>query len=276
MAATEYSPGPEPVKGNRKLLLIALVLGLIAAAMNWLYLSSLESSTITVLKVKGQPVMAGTLVSKTMFEPIKISGNLKQLQSLVVAENEFPAFDQRPLAETLQPGQLLMLRSFELSGDNPVRDSIRQGERALTFNVAAEAGAVAYFVRPGDSVDIWGRIGGGAYRLKERACVKAVGESHITPEASKSSKSGVSYSTITVIVAESDVQSLIQNVALAGDQVTLSLVGPCDTNAASSPALAPMIDPKAKPTPALPGSRQSPTPEGKAEPATSPAGPTHP
>jgi hypothetical protein len=249
MAVKQNSPGPEPVKGNKKLLLIAVLLGLIAAVMNWLYLSSLESSTITVLKVKGQPILAGTPASKQMFEPIKVSGNLKQLQGLVVSENEFPAFDQKLLAETLQPGQLLLLRSFELTGANPVRDSIRQGERAMSFNVAAEAGAVAYFVRPGDSVDIWGRIGGSAVRMKERACVKAVGESHITPEASKNSKSGVTYSTITVVVSDSDVQSLIQNVALAGDQVTLSLVGPCDANAQNIPALAPLIDPKAKPTP---------------------------
>ena len=251
MPATEH-PTPETAKGSKKLLLLAIVLGLIAAVMNWLYLSSLEASTITVLKVKNQPVMAGTLVSKTMFEPIKISGNLKQLQSLVLTENEFPAFEQKPLAETLQPGQLLLLRSFELSGANPVRDSLRQGERALSFNVAAEAGAVAYFVRPGDSVDIWGRVGGSAYRLKERACVKAVGESHVTPEPSKGSKTGVTFSTITVLVAENDVQSLIQNVALAGGYVTLSLVGPCDPGAAIIPALPPLTDPKAKPSPGPP------------------------
>jgi len=134
--------GTQPAKGSKMLLLIALGLGLIAAAMNWLYLSRLEASTITVLKVKSQPVQAGTMVTKSMFEPIRISGNLRQLQSLVLTESEFPAFEQKPLAETLQPGQLLLLRSFELSGTNPIRDSIRPGERALSFNVAAEAGAV--------------------------------------------------------------------------------------------------------------------------------------
>lgn len=277
MSATEHPAGPETVKGSKKLLLIAIVLGLIAAALNWLYLSSLEASTITVLKVKSQPVLAGTLVSKNMFEPIRISGNLKQLQSLVLTENDFPAFEQRPLAETLRPGQLLLLRSFELSGDNPVRDSIRQGERAMSFNVAEEAGAVAYFVRPGDSVDIWGRVGESAYRMKERACVKAVGESHVTPEATKGSKGGgVNYSTITVTVAETDVQSLIQNVALAGNQVTLSLVGPCDPNAPLIPALSPLADPKAKPTPAPPAAQQAARQPGKAEVPSSTPGAGHP
>jgi len=260
MSAIEQPAPPEALKGTKKLLVIAIVLGLIAALMNWLYLTSLEASTITVLKVKGQPVTAGTLVTKSMFEPIKISGNLKQLQSLVLTENEFSAFEQKPLAETLQPGQLLLLRSFELGGANPVRDSIRQGERALALNVAAEAGAVAYFVRPGDSVDVWGRVGGNAYRLKERACVKAVGESHVDPEPSKNSKNGVTYSTITVIVAESDVQSLIQNVALAGDQVTLSLVGACDPTAAVVPALPPLADPKAKPSPGASPAAAVPSP----------------
>src|SRR5689334_7934918 len=111
MSAIEHSANPQTVGGSKLLLVVALILGLIAAGMNWLYLSRLEASTITVLKVKNQPLLAGTPVSKSMFEPIRISGNLKELQSLVLTEGEFPAFDQRPLAETLQPGQLLMLRS---------------------------------------------------------------------------------------------------------------------------------------------------------------------
>jgi Flp pilus assembly protein CpaB len=256
MSAIEPRAQAKATAGSKLLLLVALALGLIAAAMNWLYLSRLDASTITVLKVKNQPVFAGTPVSRNMFEPIKISGNLKQLQSLVLTENEFAAFEQRPVAETLQPGQLLLLRSFELTSSNPVRDSIGQGERALSLNVAAEAGAVAYFVRPGDSVDVWGRVGSGAYRFKERACVRAVGESHMTAESSQSAK-GINYSTITVLVSENDVPSLIQNVALAGDQVTLSLVGPCDPNAAAVPALPPLVDPKAKPAQG-PGPLQKP------------------
>src|SRR5688500_10563573 len=105
--AAEDRPHPQVPRGSRKLVIIALALGLIAAALNWIYLSSLEASTLTVLKVKGPTVLAGTPVTKAMFEPIKISGNLKELQSLVVAENEFAAFDQKPVAETLQPGQIL-------------------------------------------------------------------------------------------------------------------------------------------------------------------------
>ena len=246
MAAIEHPHDARGIGGSKLLLILALVLGLMAAAMNWLYLSRLEASTITVLKVK-DPVLAGTPATKNMFEPIRISGNLRELQSIVLTESEFAAFDQKPLAETLQPGQLLLLRSFELTGANPVRDSIRQGERALALNVAAEAGAVAYFVRPGDSVDIWGRVGGDAHRLKEKACVKAVGESHMTAAQTPSgSKSGLNYNTITVLVSESDVPSLIQNVALAGDEVTLSLVGPCDPNAAPIPAMSPLTDPKEK------------------------------
>jgi hypothetical protein len=272
MAAIERPSTDQPIRGSKILLLVALALGLIAAAMNWLYLSRLEASTITVLKVKNQPVLAGTPVSKSMFEPIRISGNLKQLQSLVLTESEFPAFDQKPVAETLQPGQLLMLRSFELTSANPVRDSIRSGERALSLNIADEAGAVAYFVRPGDAVDIWGRVAGSAYRFKERACVKAVGESHVLPEASRDNRNGVTYRTITVLVAEGDVPSLIQNVALSGEQVTLSLVGPCDASAAPIPAMTPLIDPKAKiPQPLAPEQKATAPAREAAAPTSTPA-----
>jgi hypothetical protein len=273
MAAIEHPSAAQPIRGSKILLLVALVLAFIAAAMNWLYLSRIEASTITVLKVKNQPVLAGTPVSKSMFEPIRISGNLKQLQSLVLTESEFPAFDQKPVAETLQPGQLLMLRSFELTSGNSVRDSIRSGERAMSLNVADEAGAVAYFVRPGDSVDIWGRVGGSAYRFKERACVKAVGESHVMPEATRDTHNGVTYRTITVLVAETDVPSLIQNVALSGDEVTLSLVGPCDTNAAPIPAMTPLIDPKAKVPPPLAIAGPKPAARPVSAPAVEPTNP---
>ena len=257
MAAIEHPAAARPIGGSKLLLLVAVVLAAIAATMNWLYLSRLEASTITVLKVKDQPILAGTPVSKKMFEPIRISGNLKELQSIVLTESEFAAFDQKPLAETLQPGQLLLLRSFELTSANPVRDSIKPGERALALNVATEADAVAYFVRPGDSVDIWGRVAGSAYRFKEKACVRAVGESHITAaETPQGSKAGVNYKTITVLVAESDVPSLIQNVALAGDELTLSLVGPCDQNAAPIPAMTPLMDPKEKPVSPVAGMKE--------------------
>src|SRR5688572_15182910 len=101
MATVANTTAWQPATGSKKLLLLAILLGLIAAALNWLYLSSVESSTVTVLKVKGQPIPAGTLVSKNMFQPIKISGNLKELQGLVVTENDFPAFDQKPIAQSL-------------------------------------------------------------------------------------------------------------------------------------------------------------------------------
>ncbi len=120
-------------------------------------------------------------------------------------------------------------------------------------------------------MDIWGRVGGNAYRFKERACVKAVGESHVMPESNGNNKNGVTYRTITVLVAESDVPSLIQNVALSGDKVTLSLVGPCDTNAAPIPAMTPLIDPKAKvPPPIAAGQKTLPLARETGTPSTAP------
>lgn len=212
-------------KTSKRLLLVALLLGLLAAVLNWA--SSARVSNLTVLKAKRQ-ILAGTPVTDSMFDRVTISGNLKEMRSLVIDSADFTkAFKNRPVVETLEPGQLLLLRSFDISGDD-VRSSIGPGKRAISIEVPDEAQAVAYFVRPGDSVDVWGWVNNTAQPLKEGACVRAVGEA-LSGTGERDGGEG-RYRTVTLVVSDSDVRGLVSNLALAENRVRLSLVGHCDPN----------------------------------------------
>jgi Flp pilus assembly protein CpaB len=261
----------ERVGKSKKLLLVAIVLGLLAAAMNWA--SSSRTSNLTVYKAKKQ-ILAGTLATESLFDRVTISGELKEMRNIVVDVNDFPkAFKNRPLAETLEPGQLLMLRSFDISGED-VRESIKPGQRAISLDVADESQAVSYFVRPGDGVDVWGVFTGSAELLKEGACVRAVGEAN---GGGGGGEGQGRYRTITLVVSDADVRGLVSNIGLAKNNVKLSLLGPCDPKL-EKPALKAIDVPapnRAAGAKAQPGATPAPSdaaqPPAGAEPVPTPA-----
>jgi len=207
-----------------------------------------------VLKAR-QQVLAGTPVTDDMFERVTITGDLDKMRALVVAAGDFTqAFSGKPLAQRLEPGQLLLLRSFDVSASD-VRESLGPGQRAVSINVPDEAQAVAYSVRPGDAVDVWGWINDRAYLLKQGACVRAVGEGSNT---SQEEGGGAQYRTVTFVIPEKDVEGLVSNLTLSGQNVRLSLMGPCDSKT-EKPAAAAIPLPKerdgsAAPTPSAPKS----------------------
>lgn len=222
---------------NRLFLLAAIGLGLFAALLNWVYLSQAQAAGVTVLRVKDdQFLSAGNLVNPTQLEEVTIFGDVGQLQRLVVTKNDFSNFSKVPLSEPLGPGDLLLLSSFNVRGDEGIRQALVPGERAISLRVTDEAKAAAYFVRPGDVVDLWGSFAGQALVIKKRARVAAVGETYRIAEEGRAGDR--TFRTITIIVPEADVMPLLTNIDLAGNQVTLSLVGPEDAKLQPEPALA--------------------------------------
>ena len=205
---------------NRILLYASLILGLAAAAMNWIYLNRVEGARVSVAKAR-RLIRAGETISADVFQEATISGDIEKLRGMIVPWEDIAAFDGKPLTETLEQGQLLMLRSFQLTGGGGIRDSIAQNERALSIEVRDEAQAVAYLVRPGYSVDVWGYVKGGAVNLKPGACVRAVGDAYSAP-SERGGKEG-RYRTVTIVVSESDVPKLIHNLNLVEGRVTLTL-----------------------------------------------------
>ncbi len=220
---------------NKTFVIAAIALGLVAALLNYVYLSSSQTEGLTVLRVRPDvTASAGALPAYEWFEPVTIYGEIGQLKNFVVTQDDFANFQSVPLTETLGPGDLLRLSSFAVSGDSGLRQDLKQGERAITISVANEEKAAAYFVRPGDVVDLWGNFNGQAILLKERARVAAVGEIYKVADAGTGTDRA--FRTITLFVPETDVSPLLTNISVAGGSVTVSLVGPEDSKLQPKPA----------------------------------------
>lgn len=205
---------------NRILLYAALALGLAAAAMNWVYLNKVEGDSLTVARA-GRLIRAGESISSDIFQKANISGDIGQLRGIFVPWDDITAFNNRPLTETLEPGQLLTLHSFQLTGEGGIRDSLDQNERAISIEVRDAAQAVSYHVRQGYSVDVWGWINKESVNLKPCACVRAVGEAYSAPGGREGSEGR--YRTVTIAVGADDVPKLVHNLNLTEGRVTLTV-----------------------------------------------------
>lgn len=256
---------------NKIVVIAAIALGLLAAAINWAYVSSVRGSGMTVLRVKeGKRIASGQKVTADLFEPVTLYGDVAQLRKLAVGSGEIASFKDNPVITPLEPGDLLLLTAFQLRGDAGLRREIGQGERAITVAVSDESKAVGFFVRPGDVVDVWGIINERGYLLKDHAKVAAVGDVYQLASESGSSDGQKKYRSVTLVVSAIDVESLVHNIALAGNKVTLALVGAADAEAPAGPALEP-IAPKA----VAPAAGKSTAPAPAAPRPASPAAPSN-
>ncbi|MCI0664864.1 MAG: RcpC/CpaB family pilus assembly protein [Acidobacteria bacterium] len=222
-------------KKERFILIIAIVMGLLAGGANWVYLRRIERTKLTVLKAKKR-IPAATQVDGSLFEEVTIAGDVPKMKSLFVAKEDFGAFKKATLTETLQPGQLLMLRSFYF--DKESVSSPPPGKRAISIKVEDEANAVGYSIRPGHSVDIWGYINGKSELLKKQACVIAVGGVYLAPDKEEAKEDD--YKSVTIHVDEKDVECLTGNLWLAGRKTKITLVGDCNPKA-NYPAAYPTV-----------------------------------
>jgi Flp pilus assembly protein CpaB len=210
-----------PSATNRSLW-ISICLGLVAALANALYISRVDSNRISVLKANTK-LTIGQTVGNSDFTAIQISGeDLKEMKTLLVESKDLDAFSGVPLAETLEPGQVLMQSSFGFPGNRRIRDAIDANHRAIAIQVKDDASAVAYLVRPGDFVDVWLDDGGGAQDIVPGAIVKAVGDSSLI--ASDTGGREFHYRTVTIIVNKGDVGSILSK--LGKGNVVLALQGP--------------------------------------------------
>lgn len=211
------------VRTSNKGLWIAIALGVVAGLANMIYVHAVQGTRLTVLKAKAR-LSAGTKVTAANFTQIDIFGdNLKEMKALLVEAGDLPAFSRIPLAESIESGQVLLHSSFTFSGNRGIRDTIGPDERAIAVQVKDETSAVAYFVRPGDVVDVWAFSGGGVQNIIPSAVVRAVGDATIV--ASDSAGKDARYRTITVVVKNADLKDILQRLNMAKNEVTLALAG---------------------------------------------------
>jgi hypothetical protein len=235
MSLPQRPAQPGGRKKERLMLIVAIVLGLLAGGANWVYLRRIERTKLTVLKAKKR-IPAATQVDGSSFEEVTIAGDVDKMKSLFVAKEDFGAFKKATLTESLQPGQLLMLRSFYFDKESVSRPPA--GKRAISIKVEDEANAVGYSIRPGHSIDIWGYINGKSELLKRQACVMAVGGVYLAPD--KEEVKDDDYKSVTIHVDEKDIECLTGNLWLAGRKTKITLVGDCNPNA-NFPAACPPV-----------------------------------
>jgi len=241
-----------------------------AAAINWGYVSSIRGSGLTVLRVKeGKRVVAGQKATADLFEPVTLYGDVAQLRKLAVSSSEIASFKDNPVTNSLESGDLLLLTSFQLRGDDGLRREIGPGERAITVAVSDESRAVGFFVRPGDVVDVWGVIAERGYLLKDHAKVAAVGDVYQLASEGAASDGQKKYRSVTLVVSAIDVESLVHNIAAAGNKVTLALIGDTDAGSPAGPALEPVF--AKPPPPASSKSSAQAAPAAARPPAAAPA-----
>lgn len=208
-------------KGNRALW-VSIALGMVAAVANLIFVSSVQSGRMTVLKARNR-LVAGSTISGNDFVPIEISGpDLKEMKALVVENGDLKAFADVPLAETIEPGQVLMQSSFGLNGNRAIRNVIKADERAIALQVKDESSAVAYFVRPGDHVDVWVDVGGSPEDIIPNAIVRGVGDAALV---ASDSGQGLHYRTVTVVIPRESVRDILAKLNSSKGGVVLALAG---------------------------------------------------
>lgn len=220
-------PSHQPQQsGSAKLLIIALILGVITVMANLAYLQIVKSQAHQrVFKVYQltRPIKAGRTIQ------------MDDLESLELPESVRPGFDgmgaifadalpnrigREVLQETVSQGQLLTYSLFQHSKDRRVDEQIAMDKRwiSLTINSRTVPGAL----RVGMFVDIEAPFNtGGAYPeimpVMERMQIQALGVTTIA-DTQVSDRPSRNFQTITIEVTPSEATQLatIQRV-MAGD-----------------------------------------------------------
>jgi len=202
---------------NKKvLIIIAIVAGLIAAFLVQSHIASLTGESVTVFRAT-KDVKVGGLVGGGA-EPVTLPANLFPDALEEALTPEFQSYMARtPVRLAVSKGDLLLFRHFDSSIDPGVLPAIPAGKKAISIPVS-QTSAVAYFVQPGDYVDVMGTFVEHASGLASQeelltstrpilqaVEVLATGDRYRPVEAQRQQ----SYSTVTLLVTMEEAAKLI-------------------------------------------------------------------
>ena len=213
--------------GNKRLLLTAVVCGAIAAGANLYFLTSTTGKVRTILKARKE-ITAGTAVTREDFTEFEIRSIEPDFKGIFVEANDFAAYEKRRISASLRKGDPLLLQSF----DRVSQIDVPAGKRLVSIEVENEEEAIGYLIRPGNLVDLYGWINGVQHKLASNLCVAAIGNLPHTPRNQGDQE--ISYSTISVLVDEKDVENLNHNLFLS-QTLRLTQAGNCE------PGITPII-----------------------------------
>lgn len=136
--------------------LIAVLAGLLAVAMLWVYLNSRESQLLQLAELKDvivarRDIPANTVLDETMIERIQLPSRYLQ----PTAAEQLAQAVGRVAVVPILLGSQVVLSQLDDPGLTALAYQVPRGRRAVTVSVTDTTG-VAGLVRPGNFVDVFG------------------------------------------------------------------------------------------------------------------------
>ena len=161
---------------NRKIILIAAVLGIVAVLLIQTFLSSVEnkyksgSEPVNVLVAKGY-ISEGTLVTEYMVDVKRIPRNFLApgaITSVQQLMNEQGTYINATVVPILEGEQITSTKLVQPGKETGMSIIIPEGYRAVSIEVSDVSG-VARLIKPGDRVDV---IGTCEFLVKHQATMR--------------------------------------------------------------------------------------------------------
>ncbi len=239
---------------NRKVLLAALICGLLAAIAVHFYLKSVEEAAVNI-KTKKVAVAAARIPARTLVTPDLISFQYipgKYVHDGAVSDlSEAVGYTAR--AEIEAGEQILRTKLVPKEGTGPtLAHTVPLGMRAISISVTEQSGVSGLLV-PGDRVDVMGTVDidipnldpntnnikvTKTHLILQNVQVLAVGKTYTDPGAQQEDKKNPNQAggnTVTLAVPADKMQFLVA-VSDKG-KLTLGLRSPADKSEEARPAM---------------------------------------
>ncbi len=218
---------------------LAIVAGLVAVFLVQRQMDNMRGETITVYKAAADHA-AGEVLGSQVDEVTIPAGLFPNLFQEAPTSELVDLVQTTPLREAVSAGDILLYRHFDSAVDRGVLADIAPGMKAISIPVD-EVSSVAFFVQPGDTVDVLATFLGNnesagpqlnaeMFELSTRAVVQAakvlaVGDKHRPTDRQTSEP----YSSVTLLVSMEEAAKLIFARDFFGANMTLVLRGENDT-----------------------------------------------
>jgi pilus assembly protein CpaB len=218
---------------------LAIVAGLVAVFLVQRQMDNMRGETITVYKAAADHA-AGEVLGSQIEEVTIPAGLFPNLFQEAPTSELVDLVQTSPLREGVRTGDILLFRHFDSAVDRGVLADIAPGMKAISIPVD-EVSSVAFFVQPGDTVDVLAtflgsndaagpQVNAEMFELSTRAVVQAakvlaVGDKHRPTDRQMTEP----YSSVTLLVTMEEAAKLIFARDFFGASMTLVLRGENDT-----------------------------------------------
>ncbi|WP_394561171.1 Flp pilus assembly protein CpaB [Aquipseudomonas alcaligenes] len=160
---------------GKKLLIIAIACGVLAALLGWLYLKAKESQYRAAYQPAAQ-VMVSVIVPKVDIDKAQsltpenvavMDVPSDYLPSNVVMSDDWPKLENRMTVQALQKGRPITWESVEQDGVSRFSENVELGKRVKTVKVS-KINSFDGMLRPGDRIDLLGTFSSTDIGLQEQ------------------------------------------------------------------------------------------------------------